>query len=85
MIGLFKKIVSGVLIGFIRVYQYLISPLLPRLCRHTPSCSKYTVEAIQKHGPLKGLLLGAWRICRCNPWGTSGYDPVPDPETDSAK
>ena len=59
----------------IRLYQILISPLLPRgICRFTPSCSQYTIEAIRKYGFWRGGLKGAWRICRCNPWGGSGED-----------
>jgi len=61
----------------IRLYQRFISPGLGRNCRFTPSCSQYTLEAIQTHGCCKGLLLGAWRIVRCNPLGRWGYDPVP--------
>lgn len=65
------------LVGVIGLYQRFLSPLLPPSCRFTPSCSKYTVEAIQKYGALRGALLGAWRILRCNPFGKGGYDPVP--------
>ena len=54
-----------------------ISPLTPPVCRFTPSCSNYAIQAIRKHGPFKGLALAVWRILRCNPWGGSGYDPVP--------
>ena len=61
----------------IRFYQRFISPGLGRSCRFSPSCSQYTLEAIQTHGCLKGLLLGAARIARCNPLGRWGYDPVP--------
>ncbi|MCP4435099.1 MAG: membrane protein insertion efficiency factor YidD [Actinomycetia bacterium] len=50
----------------------------PSPCRHVPSCSTYAIEAVEMHGPLRGLWLGARRIIRCNPWGTSGYDPVPE-------
>ncbi len=49
-------------------------------CRHVPSCSTYTLEAVESHGALKGCWLGFKRVLRCNPWGTSGYDPVPDRE-----
>ena len=61
----------------IRFYQKFISPLTPATCRFTPSCSNYAIQAIRKHGPFKGLALAVWRILRCNPWGGSGYDPVP--------
>ena len=58
-------------------YQRCISPFTPPACRFTPTCSQYAKEAIIKHGPIKGLGLAIWRILRCNPWGGSGYDPVP--------
>ncbi len=61
----------------IRFYQKCISPYTPPACRFTPTCSQYALQAIKKHGPLKGLGLAIWRILRCNPWGGSGYDPVP--------
>ena len=61
----------------IRFYQYCISPLKPPTCRYTPTCSQYAIEAIRKHGPLKGLGLALKRILSCHPWGGSGYDPVP--------
>jgi putative membrane protein insertion efficiency factor len=61
----------------IRIYQTVISPHLGAHCRHTPSCSQYTTEAIMEWGVLKGTWLGAKRIGRCHPWGTSGHDPVP--------
>ena len=61
----------------IRFYQQHISPLTPPACRYTPTCSQYTYEAIQKYGVIKGCWLGLKRICRCHPWGGSGYDPVP--------
>lgn len=72
-----KRIIKALFIFPIRVYQYTISPLLGQNCRHTPTCSAYTVEAIQEWGPLKGIWLGMKRIAKCHPWGTSGYDPVP--------
>ena len=61
----------------IRFYQRFISPLLPPAGRFTPTCSQYAIEAIQKHGALKGLYLAIRRLLRCHPWGGSGYDPVP--------
>lgn len=71
------QLLSRLLIAPIRFYQRFISPMLPPACRFTPTCSQYAVEAIQKHGPLKGLYLAVRRILRCHPWGGSGYDPVP--------
>ena len=61
----------------IRFYQRFISPFTPPVCRYTPSCSHYAIEAIRKHGPFRGTWLAIKRIMRCNPWGGSGYDPVP--------
>lgn len=72
-----SRLVGRLLIVPIRLYQRLISPLFPPVCRFTPTCSQYAVEAIIKHGPVKGLWLAIKRILRCNPWGGSGYDPVP--------
>lgn len=60
----------------VRAYQVLVSPLLPHSCRFTPTCSQYMIEALKKRGPVAGLILGIWRICRCNPFGGGGYDPV---------
>ncbi len=68
---------SWLLILPIRFYQRFISPLTPPSCRFTPTCSQYAVEALRKHGPIKGLWLAVKRVLRCHPWGGSGYDPVP--------
>lgn len=68
---------KAIFIFFIRVYQRGISPHLPATCRYQPTCSHYTVEAIQTHGAIKGMWLGLKRISRCHPMGGSGYDPVP--------
>jgi len=65
-------------IGLVKLYQNLISPLTPATCRYQPTCSHYTVEALQKHGLLKGGKFAVKRIFSCHPWGGSGYDPVPD-------
>lgn len=72
-----KKAIRWVLIGLIKLYQAILSPFLGPSCRHVPTCSSYTIEAIEEWGALKGLWLGLKRISRCHPWGTSGYDPVP--------
>jgi len=68
---------KAIAIAFVKFYQYCIRPLLPNSCRYTPSCSQYSVEAINKYGALKGSWLGLKRILRCHPWGGHGYDPVP--------
>jgi uncharacterized protein len=73
----FVTVLKKLFIIPIRIYQATISPLLGAHCRHSPSCSQYTIEAIQEWGVFKGIILGAKRIGRCHPWGTSGYDPVP--------
>ena len=65
------------MILLIKFYQKCISPLLPNVCRYTPSCSQYFIEALQIHGVIKGSWLGIKRLLRCHPWGGSGYDPVP--------
>ncbi|MCE1242266.1 membrane protein insertion efficiency factor YidD [Oryzomicrobium sp.] len=65
------------LIGLVRLYQYALSPFLGPSCRFTPSCSEYMVEALRRHGAVKGLWLGTRRICRCHPWHPGGHDPVP--------
>ena len=65
------------MILMIRFYQKCLSPLMPNVCRYSPSCSQYFIEALQIHGVLKGSFLGSKRILRCHPWGGSGYDPVP--------
>ena len=65
------------LIALLRTYQYAISPFLGRRCRYYPSCSAYAVEAVEKHGAIKGGWLSAKRISRCHPWHPGGYDPVP--------
>ena len=62
----------------IRFYKKCVSPLFPPSCRFTPTCSTYAIHALRKHGPVKGFALAVWRVLRCNPWGGSGYDPVPD-------
>ena len=72
-----KKALSLPLIALVRFYQICISPLKPPTCRFTPTCSAYAIQALRKHGPIKGLYLTAKRLLRCHPWGGSGYDPVP--------
>jgi uncharacterized protein len=59
----------------VRIYQVVIGPLLPKVCRFHPSCSDYFIQAVEKHGPMRGAVKGVWRICRCNPLSRGGYDP----------
>ena len=77
LLGLLRQALVWLLLLPIYFYKGAISPLTPPSCRFTPSCSTYALEAIQKHGPFKGLYLALRRILRCHPWGGSGYDPVP--------
>jgi len=68
--------VSAALIALIRVYQRVLSPLLGPRCKYHPSCSEYAVQAIGSYGILRGTVLAAWRLLRCNPFSHGGYDPV---------
>ena len=75
--SMIKKGIGRLLILLVRLYQVASSPYTPASCRYTPTCSQYAIQAIRKHGPLKGTWLAIKRILRCHPWGGSGYDPVP--------
>ena len=72
-----SRLLARPLIGLIRLYRLVLSPWLGRSCRFEPSCSRYAIEALERHGVLRGSRLAATRIARCHPWGGSGYDPVP--------
>lgn len=72
-----KKTISHIVLLPVYFYRYCISPLTPPTCRFAPTCSEYAIEAVRKHGPLKGIRLAIKRIARCHPWGGQGYDPVP--------
>ena len=72
------EIIKKIMVFMIRTYQLTISPRFSHgACRYTPTCSQYALEAIEIHGPIKGVLLGILRILRCNPLFKGGYDPVP--------
>jgi len=62
----------------IRGYQWLVSPVLGDRCKYYPSCSAYALQAVQRFGILRGLVLAVWRLLRCNPWSDGGFDPVED-------
>ena len=72
------KFLSYIPIGFIRAYQFILSPLLPMSCRYWPSCSQYACEVLARHGVARGGWLTLVRVLRCQPWGGAGYDPVPE-------
>lgn len=72
-----RTILNFPFVVLIKLYQYLISPLIPNACRYDPTCSVYYIEALKKYGPIKGSYLGIKRILSCHPWGGHGHDPVP--------
>ena len=65
----------------LRGYKRFLSPMLPAACRYVPTCSDYAMEAVARHGALRGGAMGLWRLLRCNPFGGHGYDPVPHEHT----
>ena len=71
-----KRSLLAILLAPIRLYQSLVSPLLPRRCKYEPTCSAYAVQAIRELGVVRGSILAAWRLARCNPFSHGGYDPV---------
>lgn len=72
-----SALIAGVLRGLVRGYQLALSPFLPAACRFHPTCSQYALEALERHGPVRGSWLATRRIARCHPWCTGGHDPVP--------
>ena len=71
-----RALMRLLLIAAIRLYRRTLSVWLGPACRYWPSCSHYAEEAVRRHGPLRGSLMAAWRVVRCNPWSHGGYDPV---------
>ena len=74
---LLLQIISLPFIAIIKLYQWILSPVIGPKCRFTPSCSNYGLEALKRYGLIKGMWLLIKRISRCHPWGGTGYDPVP--------
>ena len=66
------------LMAVIRIYQLVVSPLLGPRCKYYPSCSTYGLQAVRKHGAVRGTAMASWRVLRCNPWSNGGVDEVPD-------
>ena len=77
MAGPVSRALAWPLIGLVKLYKLAISPWLGMNCRFQPTCSEYAIEALRKHGVIRGSWLSGNRIARCHPWGGSGYDPVP--------
>jgi uncharacterized protein len=75
VIRILSNIPALLLIGLVRLYQWLISPALGQRCRFHPSCSVYFIESVRKYGAIRGAFRGICRICRCHPWNPGGYDP----------
>lgn len=71
---------TALLIGFVKAWRTVISPLYGNVCKYYPSCSAYGLSALQEHGAFRGSAMTIWRILRCNPWSKGGYDPVPGTE-----
>ncbi len=69
---------TAAMTGAIRVYQRLVSPFLAPRCKYHPTCSQYAVDALRTYGPLRGVVLAAWRVLRCNPWSDGGVDYAAD-------
>jgi len=72
-----RPLVTWLLVGAIRIYQWTLSPWIGPACRFEPTCSRYAIEAVERHGPLRGSWLAAKRLSRCHPLGDYGYDPLP--------
>ncbi len=79
------RLLAWPVIALVVLYGLLISPWLGRNCRFQPSCSRYAVEALKRHGAFRGTWLAAKRIARCHPWGDAGFDPVPDGRQDDVE
>jgi hypothetical protein len=78
MIDTLGRLPRQVLVALLRGYRLLLSPWLGSSCRFYPTCSVYTIEALQRHGAWRGSALGGWRLLRCQPWCDGGCDPVPE-------
>jgi putative membrane protein insertion efficiency factor len=82
--ALLQRIPQRVLIGLVQAYRLLLSPWLGNACRFEPTCSRYALQALERHGAWRGTALAGWRVLRCHPWCEGGCDPVPDTSSSSA-
>ena len=73
-----NKIITYPIIACIKIYQLLVSPIIGQNCRYLPTCSEYTIECLKKFGLIKGIILSFKRVSKCHPWGSHGYDPIPN-------
>tara|TARA_B100000579_G_C22702168_1_gene790335 strand:- start:97 stop:345 length:249 start_codon:yes stop_codon:yes gene_type:complete len=80
-----KNIIINFIIFFIKIYQFLISPLIGSNCRYLPTCSEYTIQALKEHGFFKGIFLSINRIRKCHPFGGNGFDPIPQKKQGNIK
>lgn len=72
-----KRAIRSAVLGLLRAYKWVLSPVLPPACRYVPTCSEYAMEAVDRHGVLRGACLAVWRVLRCHPFVKGGFDPVP--------
>lgn len=72
-----NRIATEVLLMFLRAYKWALSPMLAPACRYVPTCSEYAIEAVERHGVLRGSAMAVWRLLRCHPFASAGFDPVP--------
>jgi putative membrane protein insertion efficiency factor len=76
LLALVRRALIALVLAPIRVYRLVISPGLPRRCKYEPTCAAYAEQAVRELGVVRGLILAAWRLARCNPWSNGGYDPL---------
>jgi len=85
LVSKLSRIVSLIAVAALRCYQYTLRPHLLGSCKFHPTCSEYAIDAIQKHGVIRGIVLAMWRLGRCHPFGPGGFDPVPQPPPASSQ
>ena len=76
LVGTVLRVFREIYLLPVHAYRFLLSPMMPNVCKYTPSCSAYFVDAVRKKGIIIGTLMGVWRVLRCNPWSDGGHDPV---------